>query len=55
MKKITLFRILPLALSLLLLGTVAMAAFSIQVLTGIVLLVYYVPHQDHAHRSWHQR
>lgn len=33
------------------LGTVAIAAFSIQVLTGIVLLVYYVPHPDHAFKS----
>ena len=33
------------------LGTVAMAAFGIQVLTGIVLLVFYVPHPDHAFQS----
>lgn len=33
------------------LGFVAMAAFAIQVLTGLLLLSTYVPHPDHAFRS----
>ena len=33
------------------LGFVAMVAFLVQVLTGILLVLYYIPHPDHAFRS----
>jgi ubiquinol-cytochrome c reductase cytochrome b subunit len=33
------------------LGFVALIAFIVQVITGIMLLLYYVPHPDHAFRS----
>lgn len=33
------------------LGFVAMVAFIVQVITGIMLLLYYVPHPDHAFQS----
>jgi ubiquinol-cytochrome c reductase cytochrome b subunit len=33
------------------LGFVALAAFVMQIITGIVLLIYYVPHSDYAFRS----
>ncbi len=33
------------------LGTVALVAFLIQVITGILLIIYYVPHPDHAFKS----
>jgi ubiquinol-cytochrome c reductase cytochrome b subunit len=33
------------------LGFVALAAFVLQVATGLMLLIYYVPHQDHAFES----
>ena len=33
------------------LGFLALIAFSVEALTGIILMVYYVPHPDHAFRS----
>ena len=33
------------------LGFVAAAGYLIQVLSGILLLIYYVPHPDHAFKS----
>ncbi len=33
------------------LGFIAVVAYAVQVITGIVLLIYYIPHPDHAFRS----
>ncbi len=33
------------------LGFIAVVAYGVQVFTGIVLLIYYIPHPDHAFRS----
>jgi ubiquinol-cytochrome c reductase cytochrome b subunit len=33
------------------LGFVALAAFTVQVITGFFLLIYYVPHEEHAFKS----